>query len=447
MFGEEAVESLRAALKVSPENIPLRLHLAGTLMSMGRAVDAETEFKAALNVAPRNSQILVGLAKCYWHQNKTSQSLVVIEDLARQNDAPAEAVVLFARLLLTEGKVQDAVAQYKRALELDPSCADRELADKLGVSEEANVWQTFEGRQREATEGEESELSFEMQRPDTKFADVGGMDQVKDEIALKIIYPLKQPELYKAYGKKAGGGILLFGPPGCGKTYLARATAGEIAASFISIGIHDVLDMWIGNSERNMHAIFEQARLNRPCVLFFDEVDALGGRRSDHRQGSSRSMVNQFLVELDGMNTENDGLLVLAATNAPWHVDSAFRRPGRFDRVIFVPPPDEPARAEILRLNCEGKPVQAIDFAKLAAKTDGMSGADLKSLIDRAVEDKLRVALKSGGIQPLTTADLLAASKQFKPSVREWFATAKNYAMYSNQDGSYDDVMKYLKLK
>ena len=117
------------------------------------------------------------------------------------------------------------------------------------------------------------------ERPKTTFDDVGGMERVKEEIRLKIILPLQQPELYKAYGKPIGGGILMYGPPGCGKTHLARATAGEIEAAFLSVGINDVLDMWIGNSERNLHELFEQARRARPCVLFFDEVDALGASR------------------------------------------------------------------------------------------------------------------------------------------------------------------------
>jgi len=155
-------------------------------------------------------------------------------------------------------------------------------------------------------------------------------------LGLKIIYPLRHPEMYKAYGKSVGGGILMYGPPGCGKTYLARATAGEIEAGFIAVGISDVLKMWIGNSERNLHQLFEQARDHQPCVLFFDEVDALGGRRSDMHGGAGRQIINQFLAEMDGVGKSNEGVLILAATNAPWHVDPAFRRPGRFDRVLFA---------------------------------------------------------------------------------------------------------------
>jgi SpoVK/Ycf46/Vps4 family AAA+-type ATPase len=272
------------------------------------------------------------------------------------------------------------------------------------------------------------------------------MDTLKDEIGMKIIYPLRHPEMYKAYGKTIGGGILMYGPPGCGKTHLARATAGEINAGFIAVGISDVLDMWIGNSERNLHELFQQARYNKPCVIFFDEVDALGGRRSDMSGGSARQLINQFLAEMDGVDSNNDGVLILAATNAPWHVDPAFRRPGRFDRVLFVPPPDAEARAAILRLHCRDKPQENIEFEQIAQMTDAFSGADLKAIVDMAIESKLREAMKVGIPQPLGTKDLLAAAKSLKPTTREWFSSARNYALYSNQGGLYDDVLKYMKL-
>ena len=272
------------------------------------------------------------------------------------------------------------------------------------------------------------------------------MEKVKEEIRLKIIHPLSHPELYKAYGKPIGGGILMYGPPGCGKTYLARATAGEIKASFIAVGINDVLDMWIGNSERNLHELFEQARNHTPCVLFFDEVDALGASRGDMRHHAGRQLINQFLAEMDGVKTSNDGVLILAATNAPWHLDSAFRRPGRFDRILFVPPPDATARAAILRLQCRGKPVEEIDYDHAAKKTDFFSGADLKAVLDVAIERKLQEAMKDGIPKPLTTKDLAAAASTLKPTTKEWFATARNYALYSNQGGIYDDILQYLKL-
>jgi transitional endoplasmic reticulum ATPase len=238
----------------------------------------------------------------------------------------------------------------------------------------------------------------------------------------------------------------MYGPPGCGKTYLARATAGEIGAGFLSVGISDVLDMWIGQSERNLTRIFEQARFDKPCVLFFDEVDALGARRSDMSGGAGRHVINQFLSEMDGVSKSNDGVLVLAATNAPWHIDPAFRRPGRFDRVLFVPPPDAEARAAVLRLQLKGKPQENLDFEEIARKTVDFSGADLKAVVDQAIEGKLRAALKEGIPKPLTTKDLVTAAKALRPTTREWFSTARNHAIYSNQGGIYDDVIKYLKL-
>jgi SpoVK/Ycf46/Vps4 family AAA+-type ATPase len=273
------------------------------------------------------------------------------------------------------------------------------------------------------------------------------MQRVKQEISIKIIEPLKNPDLYKAFGKKAGGGILLYGPPGCGKTFVAKATAGEINAKFINIGLHDILDMWIGNSEKNLHEIFELARRNTPCVLFFDEVDAMGASRSDLKQSAMRHVINQFLAELDGVGSDNEGVLILAATNAPWSVDPAFRRPGRFDRVIFVEPPDEAARQDILRSLLVGKPAGDIDVAKIAALTKEYSGADLKAVIDISIEDKLRESMSKGSIQPLETKDLQKALKQHRPTTTEWFASARNYALYANESGLYDDILKYLKIR
>ncbi len=182
-------------------------------------------------------------------------------------------------------------------------------------------------------------------------------------------------------------------------------------------------------------------------MLFFDEVDALASRRSDRLQSGGRDVINQFLTELDGVQYSNEGILILAATNAPWYLDSAFRRPGRFDRILFVQPPDKAARAVILRLLCKGKPVEDIDFDLLAKKSERFSGADLKAVVDRAVEGKLKDAMRTGVPHPLTTRDLAQAVKSVNASTREWFGTARNYATHANQDGTYDDILAYLNQK
>jgi SpoVK/Ycf46/Vps4 family AAA+-type ATPase len=450
---DDMIEGLRQAVRVSPENVPLRQHLADTLLGVGQPADAEKEFRAALQLKPDDVKLKFGLARAFEQQGKASAAIVVLEEIAKRSDCPAKARVLYARLLVAAGHDDDASRQYRKAIEADPSVADLHLADQLGVDsaprkrrDDDDDSEVVDGKIRAAWEEPSSVSGVEIERPKTKFADVGGLDDVKEQVRMKIIHPLKHPELYKAYGKPIGGGILMYGPPGCGKTFLARATAGEISAAFLSIGINDVLDMWIGNSEKNLHELFERARRGRPCVLFFDEVDALAASRADMRASAGRHLINQFLAELDGVDASNDGVLILAATNAPWHVDPAFRRPGRFDRILFVPPPDLNARAAILRAMCAGKPVDDIDYVHVAKKTEAFSGADLKAVLDRAIEAKLSDAMKAGIPKPLTTKDLLTAAAGVRPSTREWFATARNYALYANQGGAYDDVLQYLKL-
>lgn len=444
--GDDALETLREALRLSPDNIPLRKHLAESLLGRGDTADAESEFRKALQLAPNDVSLKLGLARAFYQQSKDSAASVIVEQILKDRNAPGSAYLLNSRLLLRAGDVERAVAQYKAAMDADPDCADSELAGRLGIGPDFSRGDVVDGKLRAGWDDAGGGFDATVERPTATFANVGGMDALKEEIRLKIIYPLTHPDVYKAYGKAIGGGILMYGPPGCGKTHLARATAGEIHAGFIAVGINDVLDMWIGTSERNLHELFEQARANNPCVLFFDEVDALGARRSDMQHSAGRHLINQFLSEMDGVQSSNDGVLILAATNAPWHLDPAFRRPGRFDRILFVPPPDAAARGAILRILCQGKPVADIDYAHIAKKTEHFSGADLKAVVDVAVEKKLRDAMQRGVPQPLTTSDLTAAAGNLKPTTREWFSTARNYALYSNQGGVYDDILKYLKM-
>lgn len=444
----DTVRALREALALTPDNLPLRRHLAETLLKLARYDEAAATCREALTRSADLPDLELILAEAFRAAGKRAEALVVAETLCKRASAPARAHLVRARLLKAEGETEGAARAYRQAVERDETLADEKFAAELGVED----WQEADERERIPAgglpqKGKASDLPQPMEKPSTAFADVGGMDAVKEQVRKKIIHPIRHPDLYKAYGKKIGGGILLYGPPGCGKTHLARATAGEVKAGFISVGINDVLNMYIGESEKNLHAIFEQARDSAPCVLFFDEVDALGASRTDMRQSAGRQMINQFLSELDGIDAANDGLLVLAATNAPWHLDAAFRRPGRFDRVIFVPPPDEPARAAVLRIQLRGKPVEDIDYEALAAKSKDFSGADLKACVDVAIEDKLDEAMKKGAPTPLTTKDLMKAVKAHKPTTKEWFATARNYALFSNQGGHYDDILEYLKLK
>ena len=293
--------------------------------------------------------------------------------LIKKNEVPAY-LELQCFCYIDQNQKDDALAIYQRILEIDKSFRNDEFENLFRIPVEDFDDDFID----------EDGISF-LNKPDINFKNVGGMEKVKEEIDLKIIKPLLHKDLYKAYGKKIGGGILLYGPPGCGKTHIARATAGEINANFINIGINDILDMWMGSSEKNLHEIFETARANTPCVIFIDEIDALGANRNDINKTAGRTVINQFLSELDGIDSDNEGILVLGATNAPWYIDPAFRRPGRFDRIIFVAPPDEIAREEIFKIELKEKPTDNIKFQDLAKKSKEYSGADIKASVDIAI--------------------------------------------------------------
>jgi len=441
-MSNELIKNLLEALEQSPSNVPLRLQVAQMLLGEKRYQEASDQFREVLQQSYGNTKAQLGLARCYFHLTKYSAAIIIYEQL--ENVLPEEDQVFYIKCLIRERSMEQAIAIYRKLLLLQPNFKDEEIDSHLRASSSGGP--TTFGSDDESII-EDMDASYFMEKPSIKFEDVGGMKSVKEEISIKIIQPLKNPELFKAFGKKTGGGILLYGPPGCGKTFIARATAGEINAKFINIGLHDILDMWMGNSEKNLHEIFELARRNTPCVLFFDEVDAIGASRSDLKQSAMRHVINQFLSELDGASSNNEGVLILAATNAPWSVDPAFRRPGRFDRVVFVEPPDEKAREEILVSQLKDKPVADIDSKKIAQSTAEYSGADLKALVDIAVEEKLRESMQAGSIQKLGTKDLQKAIKVHRPTTVEWFATARNYALYANESGLYDPILNYLKIR
>jgi transitional endoplasmic reticulum ATPase len=249
--------------------------------------------------------------------------------------------------------------------------------------------------------------------------------------------------LYKQYSKKAGGGILLYGPPGCGKTYIAKATAGEIKANFYSLHIHELISKWAGEGEKMLHEMFEVARNNKPTVLFLDEIDAVGMSR-EKTSGVLRTLVNQFLTELDGVDSNNDGVLTIGATNLPWEVDSALRRPGRFDKIIFVPPPDRAARRKLFELSLTNKPHDDINFDELVALTKKFSAADIERICDEAGERSFKEAVKIGKTVSITQELLMNIAQSSKSSIGEWFSTVNNYIKYSNDSGFYNTVKEYL---
>ena len=407
------ISAIAAAVEASPDNVPLRLHLATLLLGSDRPAEA--------------------LEQC-----------VVV--LGRQPDS-REALKMAADAAFKTGDTVRAIS-YGRLLDaLGASLLDGPDFVPSPAPSRAPTPETAVPLSAQDDDGESETGGWEVERPLVTLSDVAGMEAVKRRLNLAFLAPMKNPDLRKLYGKSLRGGLLLYGPPGCGKTFIARATAGELGAKFLSVGLSDVLDMWIGNSEKNLHQIFETARANSPCVLFFDEIDALGHKRSQMRNNAGRNVVNQLLAEMDSVDGNNEGVFILAATNHPWDIDTGLRRPGRLDRTLLVLPPDAAARESVLRLHSQDRPLEGVDFAALAARTEDYSGADLAHLCEAAAELALEDSLATGKIRAIGMNDFKRGLKEVKPSVRPWFETARNYALYANEGGVYDELIEYLKAR
>ncbi len=402
---------------------------------------------AAYRVSPGNLDLALLLARKLavlemWTELLESMAALLQQPVEKQ---PPELAALLIRALLETARVPEAEAKLDDLLDAAP---DHDVEELLAVFAAKGIKPRRSHKQKSVDDPMADLSDFRpldlKTRSQVTFAQVGGLESLKEAARMKIILPFQKPELFAKYGKKAGGGLLLYGPPGCGKTHFAKAVAGECGAAFFNVGIHDILNLYVGNSERNMRRLFETARSNKPAILFIDEIDALGRKRELMRHSGMTTTINAFLNELDGVGNDNAGLLVMGATNAPWDIDSAFKRPGRFDQRLFVPPPDLAARESILRIHLGDKPVAPLDLAQIARNTEHFSGADLAALVSQAADIALTDILKSGRERPIDSKDIATVLKQIKPSTLEWMAVAKNYVEYANEEGSYDEIRDYL---
>jgi SpoVK/Ycf46/Vps4 family AAA+-type ATPase len=432
------IASLRNAVSALPDDLALRMHLARLLLTAGHPDEAVTHLGAILQADPANSDALTLLASRHAEASPAAEAGAATGASAATAASPAPAAgAAPAAGQAPTGPAQPAVPRQPDAF--DWAEAEAELSDVLPP-----MFITPEGTSADG-ESDRAASAFDTERPGLVLADVAGMAEVKARLEAAFLAPMRNPELRKLYGKSLRGGLLLYGPPGCGKTFIARAVAGELGARFMAVSFADVVDMYVGSSERNIHEIFETARENSPCVIFLDEVDAIGQKRSQLRSTPMRSAVNQLLLELDDVTNGNDGVFVLAATNHPWDIDSALRRPGRLDRTLLVLPPDEEARAAVFRYHLRDRPVAGIQLAALAARTDGYSAADIAHICESAAELALLDSARTGQVRMIGQDDLLAAVGQVRPSLGPWFESARNVALFANDGGSYDDLAAYLK--
>jgi SpoVK/Ycf46/Vps4 family AAA+-type ATPase len=393
--------SLRRAVAAMPDDAGLRLHLAGLLLDAGHREEAIRHLGAIVHADPGNSAAL-GL---------------LLRASTPAGPAPAPAG--------TAGAFDWASAETEF----------RETAPPMFITS---------GDAAAAVAAPVPD-AYEAERPGLRLADVAGMTEVKARLEAAFLTPLRNPELRRLYHKSLRGGLLLYGPPGCGKTFIARAVAGELGAQFMTLSFADVVDMYIGQSERNIRQLFAAARQISPCVLFLDEVDAIGQKRSQLRNSAMRTAVNQLLLELDDVSAANEGVFILGASNHPWDVDSALRRPGRFDRMLLVLPPDAAAREAVFRFHLKDRPVAGIELTRLAALTDGYSAADIAHACESAAEFALLDSVRSGTVRMIGPPDLVKAIGDITPSIGPWFESARNVALFANEAGAYDDLAAYLK--
>ena len=415
------IASLTAAVEARPDDVPLRLHLAGLLLDAGRSADAIACLGQTLVVDPGNEQARSLM------QRALRAPVTLDRDDTGAPHTPAAADGPGGATASSSKPDEDPLAPLEEQL--------ADIAPPRFMPTDEVV---------EPVRGDADRI-FDVEQSTIRLADVGGMQDVKERLELAFLGPLRNPELRRLFSKSLRGGLMLYGPPGCGKTFLARAVAGEMGAKFISLSIVDVLDMWIGNSERNLHELFQAARRNAPCVLFLDEVDALGHKRSRVNSTSMRTLGNQLLAELDGMEGSNEGVFVLAATNTPWDVDPALRRPGRLDRMVLVLPPDQEARSAIVQYHLRDRPIAGIDLRAIVAATEDFSGADLAHLCETAAEYAMADSVRRNEVRMIEQRDFTQALREVRVSTKPWFATARNVAMFSNEGGVYDDLVAYLK--
>ncbi|MCB7135932.1 ATP-binding protein [Cellulosimicrobium marinum] len=442
-MSDAVLAALAAAVQVSPDSAPLRVHYASLLLDAGRTIEAIDQASAALRLDPASAEA-VGLLQRAAAAAGTTTAPASVPPVAPAGGDPAD------RADDAPSGIDWTRLESELDVDVPPPFVTPTTEQPTTQPTEPSVLPPGPPRPVPVRDDgpDDGEGLLEVSRETVTLADVGGLEPVKQRIREAFLEPMRHQAVARAFGKSLRGGLLLYGPPGTGKTYMARAVAGELGARFLTVTLADILDKYIGESEQNLHALFQKARRLAPAVLFLDEVDAIGGKRAQYSGSSGmRTVVNQLLQEMDGIGSDNDGLFVLGATNHPWDVDTALLRPGRFDRVVLVLPPDEPAREAILRHHLSGRPVAGIDLRSVVGRTDGFSGADLEHLAATAAEKAMMDSIATGQVRPITMADLDSALADVRPSTTAWLQSARNVVTFANDDGRYDDLAAYLRAR
>ncbi len=394
-----AIEDLRVYLDIIPDDTEVRSTYALALAFNYKPIEALEEFTTLIELEPQDAKHFLGRAR------------------------------LYDQLEMTERAIED----YSRALELDPAMIEASIGREQSIMKR-QVMGMDDDVYTAYLSGGEDKFIGEQKVPSEQFADIAGLDSVKENIRETIQYPMMYPDISVKYGKRAGGGVLFYGPPGCGKTMLARAAAGECNIPLFNVNLSSVLDKWVGNSEKALAMIFKSARKVTPCMIFFDELDSLGMAREETHTGWEKKIISQLLTEMDGLASNNSNIMILGATNAPWNVDHALRRAGRFGKSVYVPPPNAAERSAIFELYLNRRPFidkEGINCAELAVKTAYHSSDSIRQIVEEAATIPWKEAIRTGESRPIAMSDLLTAIDNRQPDLVEWDKLVSRYEEFA----------------
>lgn len=405
------LERLRTAVEASPDDVTLRLDLARLLLDVERPTDALEHCTAVLRLSPGNGEALDALSAA------TAMLLAPRQDAGTAAGRP--------RRPTTAGP--PALASY------DWSAAEAELSGLVPVAVSASGC------------AEQRGFGGPPRSPHITLSDVAGMTAEKQRLAEALLTPQDDRTIWRRPALRPAGRLLLYGPPGCGKTFLARAAAGEVGASFHLVNLAEVPAADDPSAE--LRAAFATARRDAPSVLLLDEVDALAQWRGRARsEPGRRPLMHRLLAELDA-TAPADGVRVLAASDYPWDVDPSLKRPGRFDASLLIGPPDLAAREAILRELLQDRPLDGIEARSLAARSEGWSAADLAAACDRAGQRAQADSARTGVWRPIDRRDLGAVMAVMASSMAPWYDLARNVARSGAMDAEYPELIVHLKAR
>ncbi|MCL5434245.1 MAG: AAA family ATPase [Candidatus Marsarchaeota archaeon] len=463
---EQSSENKQPGKQVDPE-VKEHWRKGNSLFEDSKFDDAIKEYITAIEMDPSYADAYFNKALTERIMHKYDEAKRDLEKVIELQPKSPDAPLLYGDIEESCNDYLGARHWYERSLSIDPTYAQaKERLEHLEAlmhpeskaqgEPQASRGVQFQEEQKEVIEeGQIKKVAF--YKSNIKFDSVIGLDKIKKYLHDNVILAMQHPELFKKYGKKLGLGLLLYGPPGVGKTHVVNAIAGESGANVIIARVNQIVDMYTGNTEKNLHAIFQQAREHTPCIIFFDELDALGVKRGGGQEGGESSAlrlaVNQFLVEMNGVEANPEGLFVIGATNQPWDIDPALKRSGRFGDSVYLPPPKHKDRKKLFEFYTRDKPRSRLSFGRLSRATIGYSPADIWRISDKAAMRPLLHEYEKKKEAKLTMKDMMAVLKDKDTngsSLDEWYSMVKKDVISKTEtqmvDGKKQEIVKEGKL-